>query len=499
MRSAMNISLTFTRFPKSVNLSSIMPTETAIASGLDCAPPLTAKLAPWISRFIGQPALGQSLLDTYGSPLHVVVSSEFRRNVTDLLSPYQARGLSGGLFFARKANKLPWFPPLAQEEGIGVDTASITELRDTLKLGVSPERIIVTAIGKSKQLVTEAVANGCLLVLDNLDELNLTKETARSLGRTARIGLRFSGFTLAGRTIFSRFGFPVDDFGALLEDVCREKAVVKLEILHAHLDRYDTAERAAAARQLIQFSDRAKEAGQRIVGIDLGGGILMRYLDSAAEWQEFQDRLIASVSGKQPTFTYLADGLGYFKVGDEVMGKADLYPAWNHLSKERFISAVLDDDAGGTPLHQEVSRRGLQLFFEPGRALLDNVGVTLSSVMFHKRDTSGNLLIGLAMNRTNLRPFRAEFCSDPFLLTSARGAEAVEGAYLVGNLCSESDLIFRRKLRFAQLPRSGDSLCFVNTAGYLAHHMEIGTHGDPLPANALIDAETFVVSETFAG
>src|SRR5580658_5661275 len=141
-----------------------MSTKTAIASGLDCAPPLTPKLAPWISRFIAQPALGQSLLETYGSPLHVVVASEFRRNVTDLLSPYKARGLSGGLFFARKANKLPWFPLLSQEEGIGVDTASITELRETLKLGVAPERIIVTAIGKGKQLVAEAVANGCLLV-----------------------------------------------------------------------------------------------------------------------------------------------------------------------------------------------------------------------------------------------------------------------------------------------------------------------------------------------
>ncbi|HEY9774345.1 MAG TPA: hypothetical protein V6C81_11140 [Planktothrix sp.] len=474
-----------------------MPIETATVYALDCAPTLTPKLAPWIKKFIAQPSAARKLIESYGSPLHVVVQSEFKRNVRDLLSPLKERGLSGGLFFARKANKLPWFPLAAQEMGIGVDTASITEVRDTLRLGVSPERLIVTAIGKDKQLVTEAVLAGCLLVMDNIDELRVTIEVARSLGRTARIGLRFCGFSVGDRTVFSRFGFPLSDFAAVLEEIADKSQFVKLEILHAHLDRYDTNERAAAARQLISFSDRCAERGHPVRGIDLGGGILMRYVESAQQWQQFQDRLIASVGGKQPAFTYQGDGLGYFKVGEEVHGKADLYPVFNEISKERFIAAVLDNESGATPLHKELSRRGLELYFEPGRALLDNAGITLSCVMFHKRNTAGDLLIGLAMNRTNLRPFRAEFCSDPLLLSESNNAGEPGGAYLVGNLCSESDLIFRRKLHFAKLPKPGDILCFANSAGYLAHHMEMGTHGNPVPANVLIDEETFAVRDTF--
>src|ERR1700742_4550757 len=105
------------------------------------APPLTAKLAPWMERLIQNPRAVREWISTHGSPLHAVVTAEFKRNVKDLLSPFKERGLAGGLFFARKANKLPWFVTAAKEAGIGVDTASLQELRETLELGVNPDQI----------------------------------------------------------------------------------------------------------------------------------------------------------------------------------------------------------------------------------------------------------------------------------------------------------------------------------------------------------------------
>jgi diaminopimelate decarboxylase len=473
-----------------------MPTETLIASGRDCAPTLTGKLAPWMKRLIAEPSIAERLLESAGSPVHVVAASEFRRNVADLLSVFKSRELSGGLFFARKANKLSWFVKLAKEVGIGVDTASHPELQETLDLGVAPERIIVTAVGKTKALVSQAVATGCLLVIDNPDEIELIRAVAQSLGRTARIGLRFSGFRVGQRKIFSRFGLPIDDYHALLSAVGTNSGL-ELELLHAHLDRYDIEERACAARQLIEVADCAVMDDHKVSSIDLGGGVLIRYLEYSEQWSAFQNRLVSSVMGECPAFTYLADGLGLYKVADEIAGRADLYPAWNELSKERFIAAILDHRIKGATLHKEISGRGLKLYFEPGRALLDNTGVTLATVMFRKRDTAGNLLIGLAMNRTNLRPFRAEFCVDPILLASGVRPRIDEGAFLVGNLCGEGDLIMRRKLQIGTLPEPGDMFCFINTAGYLAHHLEVGTHGSPLPVNVLIDEKTFEVSDTF--
>jgi diaminopimelate decarboxylase len=109
------------------------------------------------------------------------------------------------------------------------------------------------------------------------------------------------------------------------------------------------------------------------------------------------------------------------------------------------------------------------------------------------------------MNRMNLRPFRAEFCVDPIILPAAASQSSEKqlpqgngaGVFLVGGLCSESDLIFRRRLALNALPELEDLFLFPNTAGYLMHHMEIGTHGDGLPANVLLDAETLAVQDSF--
>lgn len=458
------------------------------------APPLRAKIAPWMQSMLAKPSVLRDLIEQHGSPVHVVVDSEFKRNVGDLLSPFKARGLGGGLYFARKANKLPWFVQAAKDAGIGVDTASLSELKESLELGVPAEKLTLTAIGKDKQLIEFAIEAGAMIVIDNFDELQQVEAIALKRAKQARIGLRFSGFVCNGRQIFSRFGFPVQDAPQLL-DRLSSNANVSLELLHAHLDRYDIDERAAAARHLIRLADRAKQIGIDVNGIDLGGGILIRYLESQIEFENFRQSLVDAVRGQRPSFTYLQDGLGHYRVADEVHGKADLYPAWNDCSKERFISSVLDHTEGSKPLHQELQERNLQLFFEPGRALLDNGGITLSTVMFRKRDTLGNLLIGLAMNRTHLRPFRAEFCSDPIVMTFGRREALTEGAFVVGNLCSESDLIYRRMLELTAMPEPDDIFFFVNTAGYLAHHLEVGTHGNPLPTNVLLDDSTLEVRD----
>lgn len=460
----------------------------------NCAPPVTAKLAPWMQRFLRGHSLASSLTQAYGSPLHVFVGEEFLRNASDLLEPLRTRGIAGGLYFARKANKLPWFVSLAKQAGIGVDTASFEEVKETLALGVPPEQVIVTAVGKTRALVELACAAGCLLVVENLDELELIAQVAAASGKTARIGLRFAGFKIGERQVYSRFGLPLADAEAIFKKVAAQP-FLGLELLHAHLDRYDIEERALAGTQLVELSDRARKHNLTIRAIDLGGGIVMRYLDSPGQWDHFQSELQAAVMGKRPSFTFADEGFGYQKIGETLAGKADLYPAWNPWSKERMVRAILDYPQAGSSLAKELNARKLGLYFEPGRALLDNTGMTIAQVAFRKHDTLGNLLVGLSMNRFNLRPFRAEFCSDPLVLAPAPRQVLTGGAFLVGSLCAESDIIMRRRLALPFLPEPGDIVCFANTAGYLAHHLEIGTHGNPLPANVLIDPHMLAVRQ----
>ncbi len=121
------------------------------------APSLKAKLAPWMKDLLQKPAKIRQWIDAYGSPCHLVNKSEFDRNIGDLLSPFKSRGLKGSLFFARKANKLACFVSAAKEVGIGVDTASLNELRETLSLGLAPDKVVFTAIGKDASMIRETI------------------------------------------------------------------------------------------------------------------------------------------------------------------------------------------------------------------------------------------------------------------------------------------------------------------------------------------------------
>ena len=457
------------------------------------APPLVGRLAPWMEQAVEDVSRAQNWLETYGSPLHVTVLSEFKNNIEDLQKPLVERNIKGGLFFARKANKLPWFVKEACANGIGVDTASLGEVEETLSLGVPAEKIVVTAIGKSKKLVTRSIESGCLLVLDNYDELELVEQVANSIGKKARVGLRFSGFKTDYRIVFSRFGFPVDDAIELAKRVHASKNL-ELEIFHAHIDKYRTDERASAAIEMIRIIDQLATEQINIRGIDLGGGILISYLEHENQWRDYLTELERSVLGYCPSFNFDGDGLGLRKAGDNNLeGEPELYPFWNPRPKSKFVESVLDTVVDGKPLHKHFSERSLELYFEPGRAMLDNTAITFSPVSYRKKDTGGNLLIGLSMNRMNLRPFRAEFCVDPIVLTKGKRESLTEPATIVGSLCSESDLIYKRMLKLESMPLAGDVFCFPNSAGYLAHHMEIGTHGDPLPSNILLDPTSFEV------
>ena len=457
----------------------------------DCAPLLKAKTADWMRALLEEKELIKKWVSEFGSPLHVVVKDEFFKNVDCLLRPLKERNIEGNLFFARKANKLSFFVEAAKQAGIGVDTASITELKETIELGLSAEKIILTAIGKDETLLNTAIDHDCLIVIENEDELALLKQLAASRTKTIKIGLRFAGFETEEQQIYSRFGLNFGEHRSIIDGISNSNLNIKL--LHAHIDRYDTTERAMAARQLIIASRHAKSLGHECDAIDLGGGILMRYLEHEEHWTNFQNELIAAVKGERKPFTFKGDGLGYFLAAGKLAGHADFYPAWNSLYKENFIAAILDHKHKDSLLHEEIKAAKLRLYFEPGRALLDNCGITFANVAFRKKDTLNQKLIGLRMNRMNLRPFRAEFCSDPVILCFGAREKAQEGAYLVGCLCSESDTIFRRKFFFDEVPEPGDIFAFINSAGYLSHHMEIGTHGDPVPTNILVEPGSWMV------
>lgn len=78
-------------------------------------------------------------------------------------------------------------------------------------------------------------------------------------------------------------------------------------------------------------------------------------------------------------------------------------------------------------------------------------------------------LVRLGMNAGDVSLEEHGVLVDPVLLPRGGpedGGQGPVGVHLVGNLCLEADLITRRLVFLPALPRAGDLLAFVNTAGY---------------------------------
>ncbi len=472
-----------------------MKEKVKTVSSVVAAPPLPAKLAPWMNHLVSSKARLSDWTAEFGSPLNILATGVMSANLGKLSAPLEERGIRHRLFFARKVNRSLAFLREGVELGLGFDVASVIELHETAQYAPG-ERIIVTAAAKSRRLIEDSIRFGALIIADNADEIALLADTAQSLAKSARIGIRFAGSPEADSTPYSRFGFAEDECEhviSMIREASCPTAPLQVEILQAHVDRYSPADRAAAARILLRANTRFRDAGFSPKAIDLGGGIVVQYARDAETWNSFCEAMRETVAGRRPMFTHHSDTFGLSTLNGEAVGDLNLYPSYTENCGGRFIESILESTGTGSePIWKEARAAGLEIYFEPGRALLDGCGVSVGEVRFRKRDTDGNLLIGLAMNRHQLRQFRAEFVVDPIMVAEGPREEIPYGigAMLVGNSCSESDFLYRRKLAIRHLPEPGDLFVFPNTAPYLMHHFEVGTHGDPLATNLIVDSES---------
>ena len=170
--------------------------------------------------------------------------------------------------------------------------------------------------------------------------------------------------------------------------------------------------------------------------------------------------------------------LGFTLRDGEVEGSLATYPYFNEYTKESFLKEILETpDASGNTVAQRLEQEHRELRLEPGRSLLNQVGVTLARVVHRKKDSRGDHLVGLEMNMSQLKSSSADFLLDPFVSFKNPDPQAEPVAvYFTGAYCLERDVLLKRKIQLAQLPKPGDVVCFVNTAGYMMHFFETEAH-----------------------
>lgn len=466
----------------------------------DLYPPLTPVVAPWVHAVLADRAGLRRQFEQHGSPLNLHALQPFADNYAQYREVLERHGLRHLVFFARKANKCRAFVEEAERQGFGVDTASYRELEECLAVGCAPHRLVLTAAIKTERLVRLAVSHSVLIILDNLDECQLVESVAQDLGLSAQVGVRVSGFEVDGEKLYSRFGFPVEQVAPLIATRFgsgNEFPSLRYSGLHFHLNGYSRRQRGAALHATVGCADALSEHGIATAFIDIGGGLLVRYLAHRAEWERFHRELERAVREERPPLTFGNDGLGLQRIDGVVHGTPSVYPYYNETPRATFLDEVLSyEDAQGRSAASLLRERDIELRLEPGRSLLDQAGITVARVAFRKWDSRGDLLVGLEMNRTQMFSSSADFLLDPLVLPqhdpaphdpAQPAADTAEplAAYFVGAYCLEQDVLLKRKIRLDRVPQIGDLVCFPNTAGYMMHFFESEAHLFELAANLI--------------
>ncbi|MCH7408704.1 Y4yA family PLP-dependent enzyme [Belliella sp. DSM 111904] len=451
--------------------------------------PLTPILHPWIEELNKDHDLIFDWISKFGSPINLINLDVFGENFQEFEQVFNKYGLKHKIFFARKSNKCKSLVWAAKELGFGVDTASIEELEDCVAIGLEASSITVTAAIKNQKLIEYAVKHQIPLILDNEDECDLLQKVLQEYDETLNVGIRLSGFRHKEQRLYSRFGFDVEkvkDFLFLHFNPRGKFNRLNFDGFHFHLNGYSVSERASALFQTIALADEIRPHGFDTSFIDIGGGILMNYLASAAEWDEFHQALKESAKNEKEEVTFQKDLLGMTLQNGQVVGEPKVYPYFNKLSQGKFIEEILLTEKQGQRCYDLLNERNIELRIEPGRSILAQAGLTVAKVAYRKQDAEGRLLVGLEMNKSQMTSASADFLVDPLFIPQEKlNSEPCE-VYFVGGYCLEQDFILKRCIRLPQFPQIGDLLCFVNTAGYMMHFYERQAHGFDLAKNLII-------------
>lgn len=459
-------------------------------------PKLTPLKAAWMERLTTEKNQLFNLFDKYPSPINIHHLSPYEDNYRKFKSIFEKYDVQYQVYFARKANKCQAFVKAAKELGFGVDTASVRELRQCLKLGCSAHKLVSTAAVKSPQLLQLALQHDVPVMFDNEDELATMDRLAQTMGRIPKIGIRISGFYFEGKKLYSRFGFDIDKVESLIINkfgIGNKYENLQVAGFHFHLNGYSTQQRGAAMIQSIAIVENLKAAGVTMKYIDMGGGILMNYLANRQEWETFNHELTESVQGFRAPITFQNNGLGYRLNEGQLEGKMAVYPYYNEIPQEVFVEEVLTyTDEQKRTVASLLRKNNLEIRIEPGRSMLDQTGMTVAKVIFRKKDSNGDLLVGLSMNRTQLCSSSADFLLDPLVIhqKSPTDKSLATSAYFVGAYCLEQDVILKRKIELQKVPEIGDLVCFFNTAGYMMHFYESEAHLFNLATNLVATDRT---------
>ena len=325
----------------------------------------------------------------HGTPLFVYSESRIRHNIDRLRKSASVIDCPLKICYAAKAMSTLGILRAVKDSGIDIEVNSGGELWKALKVGFTGEQIIFNGTSKEVWEIENAIEAGIYAIqVDSLFELSLIEETAKRLGKTANVSLRLvpeietgthSGLQTALLT--SKFGMMPDEaFEAFRK--YKDSAHVDLRGIHLHIGSQNPEPHAYADafQMLFETLERIhKQTGTKLEHINLGGGFPVNYLRDRTHSAEFPREQLEMFSADFEPSTAIGEAWKLVK----------------NIAADGGTTEVLD---------------GITLLLEPGRSIISDAGVCLTTVRNHKERP---------VNQTESAIRNPQSAIDSWLLTDA--------------------------------------------------------------------------------
>jgi diaminopimelate decarboxylase len=369
-----------------------------------------------------------------GTPFYLYSAQQLRENFNAYKTAFAA--VDATICFAVKSCSNIAILKLLNAAGAGADTVSGGEIRRALGVGIAPEKIIFSGLGKTREEIAFALESGVgQLNVESTEELEIIDRIAAARSIKARVSVRVNPDVDAGTHDKISTGRKADKFGIPWTeawDACqrgRTLSHLRVEGVACHIGSQITDSRPFddAFAKVTNLARELQADGFVLKRIDLGGGLGITYKDE------------------------------------------------NPIGISDYASLVMN----------HVRPLGLQLFLEPGRSISASAGALISEVQFIKQ-TEGKRFVVLDAGMNDLA--RPAIYGAYHEIVPARQRDGDESYDFVGPVCESSD-IFGSNRRVSKL-ESGDLVAILNAGAYGAA-MSSNYNTRPLPPEVLVDDNRF--------
>ena len=324
-------------------------------------------------------------------------------------------------------------------EGGGADIVSGGELFRAIQAGIDPGKIVYSGVGKRMDEIEYAVRTGILMFnVESPEELDSIHECAVRVGKKARIAIRINPDVDPKTHPYISTGLKKNKFGFDAESSLREyrkaSTLGNIDIIgvdcHIGSQLTEVSPFVDALRKLKELIRELRSEGFDIRYLDLGGGLGITYQDeSPPHPQEYGKAIIENAK--------------------------DL---------------------------------GCTLIFEPGRVIVGNAGILVSSVLYTKENGGKNFIIVDAGMNDLIRPsfYGSYHHIQPVIRRKREGLVAD----VVGPICESGDFLARER----NLPRmERGEMIAVMSAGAYGFSMSSNYNARPRVPEVMVKDDQFYI------